>query len=220
MNVMSARVGNDFQNLKQFTQDASHEMMTPLSVITSKLDTLIQDESLKSVQYDQINDIYAAASKLTRLNHSLLLLVKIENNLLEDAEILNVDSLIEQKVRQFQELLQSKNIICAVDLEPKVVTASKYLFDILLNNMFSNAIRHNVDHGQLIICLREDGCVFKNTTALKPLEAERIFNRFQKSTKSDGAGLGLTIVKNICNLYNWDISYFHNAGMHVFEIKF
>src|SRR5476651_859745 len=87
--TMSSRVKNDYQNLKTFTENASHEMMTPIAVITSKLDTLIQDETLKSEQYAQINDIYAATNKLARLNQSLLLLVKIENDLIQDNATLN-----------------------------------------------------------------------------------------------------------------------------------
>jgi len=73
-------------------------MQTPLAIITAKLDTLIQDDILKSEQYDQINDIYAATNKLSRLNQSLLLLVKIENNLINDAEPLQLNILVKEKM--------------------------------------------------------------------------------------------------------------------------
>lgn len=96
---MSLKAKNDFQTLKEFTENASHEMQTPLAVITSKLDTLIQDETLKAEQYEQINDIYASTNKLARLNQSLLLLVKIENNLIDDIDTFSLNTLVEDKIK-------------------------------------------------------------------------------------------------------------------------
>lgn len=220
VHVMSTRVKNDFQNLKHFTENASHEMLTPLAVITAKLDTLIQDETIKPELYDQINDIYAATSKLSRLNQSLLLLVKIENNLVEDVEWVDLDLLIAEKGRLFQDLLLAKDITGTLKLEPKKVRVSKYLIDILLNNLFSNAIRHNVEHGQLIISLTADKLSFQNTGVSKSLDEETVFERFQKGNKSDGTGLGLAIVKNICNIYKWNIYYEYRDSRHTFQIVF
>ncbi|EHQ25613.1 sensor histidine kinase [Mucilaginibacter paludis] len=220
IHVMTNRVKNDFQHLKAFTENASHEMMTPLAVITSKLDTFIQDETLRKDQYDQITDIYAATNKLSRLNQSLLLLVKIENELINDAELLNLDVLIAEKLRQFQELSLAKEILVTFDLEARSIIASKYLMDILFNNLFSNAIRHNVSQGKLNILLKKDRFVIQNTGFEKELDPGAIFERFQKGNKSEGTGLGLTIVKNICNLYNWQINYSYDGHWHTFEIVF
>jgi signal transduction histidine kinase len=218
--VMSKRVKHDFQNLKHFTENASHEMMTPLAVITSKLDTLIQDETLKQEQLDQIHDIYSAAGKLSRLNQSLLLLVKIENNLVGDIEQLNLDRLIDIKTRQFQEVLLSKDIQVTTALASKEITCSKYLIDILLNNLFSNAIRHNTANGKILIKLSNSQLVFQNTGLSIPLNNETVFDRFEKGKTSDGIGLGLTIVKNICNSYNWDLDYIFTDSLHTFIVKF
>jgi len=218
--IMASRVKNDYQHLKQFTENASHEMMTPLAVITTKLDTLIQDESLNAGQYEQINDIYSAAGKLSRLNQSLLLLVKIENKLVNDEELLNLQLLIIQKLQQFKELIATKDITIVDVLKEKKVIASKSLIDILLNNLFSNAIRHNIEHGKLLVTLTNEKLVFQNPGTAKPLDANTLFERFQKGLNSDGIGLGLTIVKNICQLYRWDITYNHQGLLHSFEIVF
>jgi len=218
--VMSSRVKSDFQNLKHFTENASHEMLTPLAVITSKLDTLIQDETLKKEHFDQIQDIYAAAGKLSRLNQSLLLLVKIENNLIADNDTLNLQQLINDKLRQFQELLTSKEIQIYAELGDKKVIVSKYLVDILLNNLLSNAIRHNQVKGNINIYLTEDRLVIQNSGSAVPLDGEAIFDRFQKGSTSDGAGLGLTIVKNICNVCGWNMQYLFINNLHTFSIVF
>lgn len=218
--TMSSRVRNDYRHLKTFTENASHEMMTPLAVITSKLDTLIQDETLNPAHFEQINDIYAATSKLSRLNQSLLLLVKIENNLIDDAEQLDLRDLITQKIRQFNELIQVKDITVEPVLSNKNIMASKFLFDILLNNLFSNAIRHNLNHGNFIIKLTENTLIFQNSGASNALNSAVLFERFQKGAKSEGTGLGLTIVKNICNLYKWNITYYQENLFHTFQILF
>lgn len=218
--TMSSNAKNDFQNLKQYTDNASHEIQTPLAVITSKLDMLIQDEGLKPEQYGQINDIYAATNKLARLNQSLLLLVKIENNLIDDIDTFDLNVLINDKIKQFNELVTNKKIKLEINLSPKKITASKYLIDILLNNLFSNAIRHNINGGKLIITLTDDSLTFKNYGQPQIMNVDTIFERFQKNNKSEGTGLGLAIVKNICTRYKWHINYFMEDQLHVFQVKF
>jgi signal transduction histidine kinase len=218
--TMSFKVKNEYQNLKNFTENASHEMMTPIAVITSKLDTLIQDETLQSEQYAQINDIYAATNKLSRLNQSLLLLVKIENNLIQDNCVLNLKDVIEEKLQQFRELIQNKNINVIYTLENKEITASKYLIDILVNNLFNNAIKHNNVYGTIRINLVANTLVFQNTGNEERLNSGEIFERFKKGKNSEGTGLGLTIVKNICSQYNFKLSYYFEDTLHTFQIVF
>ncbi|MBD1393038.1 sensor histidine kinase [Mucilaginibacter glaciei] len=218
--LMAKRVKGDYQNLKHFTENASHEMLTPLSVITSKLDTFIQDDTLRQEQFEQIQDIYSAAGKLSRLNQSLLLLVKIENDLITGADELDLQELLIEKQRQFQELLTSREITLQTALVSRELTVSKYLIDILLNNLFSNAIRHNVNKGDITIELKNTRLVFLNSGNGNALDPQTIFNRFQKGNNSDGAGLGLTIVKNICSVYGWALSYDYADSLHRFTIVF
>ena len=102
----------------------------------------------------------------------------------------------------------------------KEIFASRYLIDILLNNLFSNAIRHNTPNGHQYITLTPGQLIIQNTGIPNALHAETIFDRFQKGSQSEGTGLGLTIVKNICNLYNWKVRYYFDQSLHTFEIVF
>ncbi|MBK0378918.1 sensor histidine kinase [Mucilaginibacter segetis] len=215
---MSIRAKTDFHNLKSFTENASHEMLTPLAVITAKLDTLIQDERLNAEQLTHINDIYASINKSTRLNQSLLLLVKIDNSLIKDDEVFNLQEAVNEKIQQFQELMQSKNISVTTHLQDRVITASKYLTDILLNNLFSNAVRHNNINGQLHIILSSSQFIIKNTGDITPLDNNSVFDRFLKGKNSQGTGLGLTLVKSICLYYKFNITYSFKNSMHAFII--
>ncbi len=217
---MSSRVTSDYQGLKTFTENASHEMMTPLAVITSKLDLLIQDETLRSDQLSQITDIYSATNRLARLNQSLLLLVKIDNNLMPETELLNIQTIIFEKAQQFQELIHNKNIELELTLNYLEISASKYLIDVLINNLFSNAIRHNETGGIIRITINHKRLLFQNTGEQTALMDSVVFERFYKGKTSDGTGLGLAIMKNICNLYGFELVYKYVNGLHSFEILF
>ncbi len=217
---MSSRVLSDYMGLKSFTENASHEMMTPLAVITSKLDVLIQDETLKHEQLSQITDIYGAANKLARLNQSLLLLVKIDNDLIKNKEHLSIQALIFEKARQLAELINNKKIDLQLTLENLDVNASRYLMEILVNNLFSNAIRHNTTGGQIKIEIKGRQLLFQNSGEHGCLNEEMIFKRFYKGTLSDGTGLGLSIIENICSLYDFKVVYRYAGNLHQFQLTF
>ena len=218
--TMADRVKKDYSDLKTFTDNASHEMMTPLAVINSKLDVLLQGRPLEPEQGKLIDEIYQAVARLGRLNNSLLLLAKIENKLIPSQEKFAFDELVSQKTEQFQELLESKNITVNKTLVHKEVTMSRYLTDILLSNLLSNAIRHNQSNGRIDISLSSKSLIVSNTGIANALDGNLAFERFFKAPSSEGMGLGLAIVKQIANLHHFNISYRFSEGMHVFELSF
>jgi len=218
--AMSLRVKQDYRELKSFTDNASHEMLTPLAVINSKLDTLIQTETFSDSQGELIEDIYVAVGKLSRLNQTLLMLAKIENNLIADQETIALDNLIRQKARQFQELLQLHNINLRTDLAHKQINMNKHLADMLINNLLSNAIRHNYKDGQIFIQLNDSQLIVSNTSLDTALIADKVFERFYKNTASEGMGLGLAISNQICNLYHFKLNYAYQNSQHIFTVSF
>jgi len=219
VNAMAERVRQDYKELKSFTDNASHEMMTPLAVINSKLDSLLQTESFTEPQGALLEDIYHATGRLSRLHQSLLLLAKIENNLIPDFQHIELKEIVEAKSRQFQELLEKDGLILTEDLTPVEVKMSRYLADILLNNLFSNAVRHNVSDGHIHIQLDQQALTISNSGKASHLQT-KIFDRFSKSVDSEGMGLGLAITKQICNLYGFRIDYHEESGEHVFTVYF
>lgn len=219
VNAMADRVKQDYRELKSFTDNASHEMMTPLAVINSKLDSLLQTEPFTAQQGTLLEDIYQATGRLSRLHQSLLLLAKIENNLITDAQEIDLKVLIESKVRQFHELFERDSLTTEVHLSNKTVNMSRYLADILLNNLFSNAVRHNQHGGKILIELTETALVISNT-GNDFTGKDRLFDRFSKSNESEGMGLGLAITKQVCNLYGYQITYQQINEMHIFSVFF
>jgi signal transduction histidine kinase len=215
---MASRAKTDYKALKAFTENASHELLTPIAVINSKLDTLIQTDNFSEKQSKLLDDLYSGISRLNRLNQSLLLLVKIENNLLNEQQHIDLRQMTGEMMVQFEEIFQDKKLKVTYQLDEKKVDANRYLIEILLNNLIINAIRHNRAGGEIIIKLTNEQFTIQNTGNDEALEGEKIFSRFHKSSGSEGSGLGLTISKQICGNFNYTLDYQFNPPYHTFII--
>lgn len=217
---ISLRIRSDFKEVKLFTENASHEMMTPLAVINSKLDTMLQSDRLGKEESETLADLYKATSRLTKLNQNLLLLVKIDNNLINEQEVVDISTLLVERISYFQELIQKRSLSVISTLNPASLNTNRYLLEILINNLLSNAIRHNHEHGHIEIILSGDGMTFRNTGIAKALDEHKIFDRFYKDSGSDGTGLGLAILKQICGRLHFGYNYMYNGGQHCFKVDF
>lgn len=217
---MTAKAIRDYDTLKNFSENASHEMQTPLAIINSKLDLIIQDHGLDEKLMKQVQGMYDAVGRLTKLNQSLLLLAKIGNNQFVAAEQIRLEDLISEKLFQLEELVAAKHIRIETHLQHTPVRMNRYLADMLLSNLLSNAIRHNVDGGKITIQLDTATMTICNSGPTLPFDAALIFDRFQKSDFSEGTGLGLAIAKQICDNYHFRISYSHRDDLHFFTIWF
>ncbi|WP_113663882.1 sensor histidine kinase [Pedobacter nanyangensis] len=217
---ISQRVRSDYRQIKLFTENASHEMMTPIAVINAKLDTMLQSSDLDEEQSRNLADLYRATAKLTKLNQSLLLLVKIDNNLLNDRAQLNFKEMVAEKLVYFQEFTQRRNISVDTELETHALLMNRYLADILLDNLIGNAVRHNYEGGNIVVKLDRKSFSVSNTGIEGALDSTVVFERFYKSPSSEGMGLGLAIVKQIVELHQFRISYDYQGGRHNFVVSF
>jgi len=220
VNTMQLRIIKDYETLKNFADNASHEMQTPLAILNSKLDLLIQEPDLTESQTKQLQAMYDAMSRLTNLNKSLLLLTKIENNQFKTTTPLQFDVLLKDKLNQLEDLINAKHLTVTKDLESFTLQMDNYLADILLNNLLGNAIRHNNENGVINLNLTENHFLISNTGPAFDFDKSHIFDRFKKNDGSDGTGLGLAIVKQICDNYGFTISYSFQNNLHSFEILF
>ncbi|WP_231489814.1 HAMP domain-containing sensor histidine kinase [Pedobacter sp. Leaf170] len=217
---LSGKVKKDYEEIKLFTENASHEMMTPLAVINSRLDNMLQSSNLDTKEGEMLSELYQATSRLTRLNQSLLLLVKIDHNLLQEHEDIDLCQLIQEKTHYFHELLQERSIQLKTTLLPSRIIANRQLIEILINNLFSNVIRHNYEKGSIEIYLDSNQIIFANTAHHGALDAEKIFDRFYKGIASEGTGLGLAILKQICIRQHYLLNYTYQHNLHTFTITF
>jgi signal transduction histidine kinase len=210
----------EYSLLKEFTENASHEMQTPLAIIRSKLDLLIQDENFSEEQSKTMQSAYSAIEKLSRLNQSLLLLAKIENNQYAETSDINLKDKITEKLTAFHELWQNQGISVTSSLKDAKVNLNTELADILLNNLFSNATRHNFPSGFINIDLGEKRLAISNSSNEKVLNSKQMFLRFfSQDKKSVYNGLGLSIIKQICDVSGFNITYSFTEGQHCFILS-
>lgn len=209
----------DYRILKEFTENAAHEMQTPLAVIRSKLDLLIQDEGLRESQSHIVQISYKAIERLSRLNHSLLLLAKIENKQFEQTQTIDLKKKLEEKTQEFQELWDAQCLTLTIKLYPVERSLNPELTEILLNNLLGNATRHNFHGGGIFIELTQNGMIVANTSHQPALDSSRLFTRFYKpSPNNESNGLGLSIIKQICEASGFEVRYAFQKNLHQFNI--
>lgn len=217
---MTNTIIRDYEMLKNFADNASHEMQTPLAILNSKLDLLIQDTGLGLEHHRPIQAMYDAIGRLRQLNQSLLLLTKIENNQFGYTESVDLVPLIETKLEQLEDPVRDRRLAVHTHLSPLQLPMNGYLADILLNNLLTNAIRHNQDGGQVDIRLQERKLRVSNSGAALGFDPARIFDRFIKGAHSGGTGLGLAIVRQICDNYHFGLEYSFADEVHTVELTF
>lgn len=218
VSIMIERINEEFTTLKAFTDNASHEMQTPIAIINSKLDILLQTAT--EGQAAQLQAIYNATGRLTKLNQTLLLLTKINNEQFKNQQAINFKKLVEQKLNQFDELINTRKIKLIVEIEDVYININEELAEILINNLLSNAIKHNFNDGYIKIHLNQKYFSIINSGPDLTFDKKQIFQRFQKSSHSTGTGLGLAVVKQICESSRLAIEYTSNVNEHIFTITF
>ncbi len=222
LEALTERTHSVYISQKEFTENASHEMQSPLAVFQSKLELLMQTAPLNEEQAQLMGDLANASQRMARLNKSLVLLTKIENNQFAETEDVLLSQVVESYLQQYQPQAQEKHITIDSNLQTDaMVKANKALIEILIGNLLGNAIRHNNINGKIHVSLTNDKLVIENTGRLFALDNRKIFERFQKeSTDSNSIGLGLEMVKKICNIYHFELSYQFIHHLHGFTIQF
>lgn len=211
-----------YHSQREFIENAAHELQTPLAVFQAKIDTLIQNADFTQEQYKMLSSLNDSVSRLNRLNKNLLLLSKMENDIYSEKQTINLNEAIEKHFDFFTEQAKAKNLIIKTEMNEAVaVNSNPVLAEILISNLFLNAIRHNVSDGQVLVTLSDHSLTFSNTGQSQTLVADKLFNRFSKSNPSEqGNGLGLAIIKKIADLNNWKISYSFANNFHSFSVDF
>jgi signal transduction histidine kinase len=220
INMFIQKIKTDYINLKEFTENISHETQTPTAVISAKLEMMLQEKGYTDKQQKLLMEAYSATLRLKKLNQTLVTLTRIERGMYEKKETVNIEEAIEEKLAEMNEFIVAKNITIEKSLIPVHKELNAEVLNMLLNNLFINAIKHNLETGGLIkITLTKHQLMFENTGALKKIEKENIFDRLETyTTDSKSIGLGLSIMKKIIDFLRWDIAYEFQDGLHNFRI--
>jgi hypothetical protein len=217
--TLTDKVRSDYKNLKQFTEDVSHELQTPLAIIQAKVDTIINGEELNDLQFEQLSSIQNDIQRLKQLNKKLGLLSKIENDLFTNISPCNINHILKDRIENLSELYPSEIIFKNnVDV---VLLMDVHLAEVLCDNLLSNAIKYSLPNTPIVVVLEKESLTIKNEGKRAILKPGKLFHRFYKeSDEVKSTGLGLAIVKKICDLYGFQPSYRYNNNKHHFTIAF
>lgn len=218
---LTQQILSDFRNLKEFTENVSHEAQTPLSIISSKIELLMQDSAnLSQRQSELLLQVYRAAQRMHKLNEALILLTRIENKQFIETEVINLNKAIDEKIEILEDFIEAKQINILKEYNHEVVKeVNPVLLTILINNLFINAIKYNLDEGGTIrVVVEENSFSIENTGKTDKIDRQYIFERFNKTSASGSLGLGLSLIKKIVDFYNWQITYSCKDKIHKFKI--
>jgi signal transduction histidine kinase len=213
---------NTYIQQKEFIENASHELQTPLAVFQSQLDLLLQDTDLTESQVKVVQSLYAVSSRLARLNKNLLLLAKIDNSQFKEIQEIDFNQVLNTQLFYLKDLAENNGINVSVEINnPLIVNANKTLLESLINNLVVNAIRHNTERGFISVRVKNNIFSVSNTGEKTPLDQDKIFGRFiHTSEEKKGNGLGLSIAYQICKLHGWKIEYHYRDSRHLFCVQF
>lgn len=216
---LTSKVRSEYDKLKQFTEDVSHEMQTPLAIIQAKMDNIINEHFINDRQFEQMSSIQKDIQRLKHLNKRITLLTKIDNHQFINRENVNITNLAGDTIEDFREIGRAN--ITLNSPENLIVSMDTYLASILINNLISNAIKHSPNEREIVLETSNHSLTVSNFGERELLHPDKLFIRFYREANSiKSTGLGLAIVKQICDLYGFRIVYSFHHSHHIFQVDF
>jgi len=218
---MATQIYNDFEAQKEYTENVSHELQTPLAIISYKADELMQADNLSKEQMEQLALLLETTNRLSKINQALIFLTKIDNRFYTQGSTFSLNDLIKEKLQIFDAAIQEKKLKLELDLlDITHINMNPYLAETLIINLIKNAIIHNTSGGVLRIQLSNNALSISNSGSPLSFPEKDIFKRFTRSENSKkNLGIGLSIVQRICELYTFKIAYTFGSE-HQFKIIF
>lgn len=219
LNTLITKIHTDYLNMKEFTENAAHEIQTPLAIIRSKCEMLLQSDSLTEVELNHTKSIFNSCLRLSKINRGLSLLAKIESGAYEATEKVNVTEILQNQIAHYSEIVELNNLQLKARISNEIYyDINPELTEILISNFIRNAIKHNIQGGEIAIHAYDNMICFSNSGEQKEIDKSQ-FERFNRSSLNS-LGLGLSIVDKVCKLYTIKLKYTYDNNTHNFQLIF
>jgi signal transduction histidine kinase len=221
INLME-KIHDAFYKEREFTSNASHELMTPISILQTNIENLMLEEELPESLQERLSGMMKTVNRLKKIVHSLLYISRIENDQYAKNDTVGVQEIIGEVMEELSARLEIKSVqlTTSISAPVKIKNVNHDLFFQLLYNLINNAIRYNRENGNIHISdsfttggsynllIRDTGI------GISEAELPNIFNRFKKTLQSEGEGygLGLSIVKSIAVFHGFEIRVQSRTG--------
>jgi len=213
------KIANDYRRTKEFNENASHELQTHLAIIRLNAEKLLNTRQHENNDPELLQSIVNATTKLSLVQKSLLLLSKIGNLEYKNNKNLNLVDVTNQSLSLFQEAITIRNISVNKTIDNCFLFMDAGLAEIMVNNLLKNAVKHNIQDGYILINLTRNSLIVENSGITFMGNPKTLFERFTIGA-SGNLGLGLAIVKQICEVYNFAITYEVDGNKHKIKISF
>lgn len=224
---LADKAKKEYKSLREFTEELNHEIQTPIAVIKSKIEILLQNSQLTSDNYNVMDAILKNLNKLEKINKSILLLNKLENTDAFEISKVNIVSELKNILDNIESFIQFRNLnVELIDYtkENCEIHINQALFGILISNLITNAVKYSYENSTIKITINNLGnkiILSISNNCDEPRSLERFFDRFYKESDSnESVGLGLAIVKKICNIYNIQIKSHYKNNVYTVELEF
>jgi signal transduction histidine kinase len=218
---MVERIQSDYRSLKELTANTSHEIQTPLAIIKSKAEILLQSEKLSEEDIKMVDSILNTTGRLSKLNQSLLLIARIENNQFEESEAIELRNAIGKATGNLEMLFEAGEYVVKTELNVCSININPTLLDVLISNLLKNAILHGIHDSEIMIKLKDCRLAVTNRGEPLPFPSDQLFKRFIKgSNEKSSSGIGLEIVRKICNYYQIEVQHSYEKTQHTFSVDF
>lgn len=214
------RAESYMERQKQFIGNASHELQTPIAVLGTRIEWIIDNTPLTEEQFAELSKMRQSLHRLNRLNRTLLLISKIDNAQFTDRSDVDIVDIIKREAEIYSDIYCDKQIECMIELPERfIVPMDDSLAATMITNLMKNAYIHSPENAVIKIYMKNKSLFIANS-GNGTLDKDRIFDRFYTSGKSGSTGLGLALVKSIADSYRFGLTYSFTDNMHRFEIKF
>lgn len=229
LNIMAQELSKSEILKKEFISNVSHEIKTPLSVISNYAKALQKKDLDEKTTKKYLETLVITSKKLSNLITNILKLNKLENQSIKASkENINIGEILRENILQFENLLENKKINLNCKITDIILLSEESYFEIIFNNLISNAIKFTDKGGKIDILLenQNEEVVFKvkdNGCGMNTETGEHIFEKFYQgdtSHSNEGNGLGLALVKKIIDIMGGEISVSSEEGKgSTFTIK-
>ncbi len=210
-----------YLNQKEFTENASHELQTPLAICRTKLELLAQTRELTQEQAELVEALLANTDRMSRLSKNLLLLSKIENRQFIERKPVNLHQILDTALDNFERHRGEKQIRLRKSYSDNpLITGNPDLVEVMVGNLVSNATRYCSDGGEVNIVHKGNTLSISNSGD-EISNPEKVFYRFHRESRSTpGSGLGLSIAKKIAEVSGYQLDYEYRERQHIFSLTF
>jgi len=220
LTAMMSKLRKDYSAQKRFSEQAAHELQTPLAIMQGKLDELIQMPELGKLEADMIEVLYRARERMGRTVSNMLLLARIGNQEFTAVEV-DWAALFQEQHAALAELIEKHALHFTIHKEHHChIRLHPVLAELIAANLLRNAVQHNHEGGHVNVWIGEHALEITNSGPVLAVDPDSLFDRFAKGDpSSSGSGLGLSMVKEICDNAGLVLIYTAVAGVHTVVVR-